>query len=202
MIHSRKPARQLLGLQRLVFENPTLSDLPTEEQFPEAFTELEEALADLLARRSLEESLEYKIKERLEEQHEEYLLEIKREVIREWGGVENPQTLKKYAQTEKMFAQQLSRSAQEMLRPAELEQIIGQSEAIAALVSKLASPYPPHIILYGPPGVGKTTAARLALKSVQKIPVPSFGESPFVEVDGAPCAGTPRNSRSADRFGP
>lgn len=193
LIHSRKPARQLLGLQRLVFENPTLSDLPTEEQFPEAFTELEEALADLLARRSLEESLEYKIKERLEEQHEEYLLEIKREVIREWGGVENPQTLKKYAQTEKMFAQQLSRSAQEMLRPAELEQIIGQSEAIAALVSKLASPYPPHIILYGPPGVGKTTAARLALKSVQKIPGAIFSEkAPFVEVDGATLRWDPR----------
>lgn len=57
---------------------------------------------------------------------------------------------KKYAQTEKMYARQLTRSAQEMLRPTELDQIIGQDEAIAALVSKLASPYPSHIILYGP----------------------------------------------------
>lgn len=193
LIHSRNQARQLLGLQRLVFENPTLSDVPTEEQFPQAFTELEEALADLLARRSLEESLESKVKEHLEEQHEEYLMEIKREVIREWSGVENPQTLKKYAITEKMFAQQLSRTAQEMLRPAELGQIIGQGEAISALISKLASPYPPHIILYGPPGVGKTTAARLALESVQSIPGAIFPASaPFVEVDGSTLRWDPR----------
>ena len=114
LIRSRKPAQQLLGLQRLVFENPTLSEIPEEEDYPHIFAELEEALAEILARRSLEESLEFKIRERLEEQHEEYLLEIKKEIVRELSGVENPQTLKKYAQTEKMFAQQLSRSAQEI----------------------------------------------------------------------------------------
>ena len=38
LIHSQKPARQLLGLQRLVFENPTLSDVPTVKQFPQVFT--------------------------------------------------------------------------------------------------------------------------------------------------------------------
>lgn len=193
LIRSRKPAQQLLGLQRLVFENPTLSEIPAEEEYPHVFNELEEELAEQLARHSLEEALELKIKERLEEQHEEYLLEVKKEIIREWSGVENPQTLKKYARTEKMFAQQLSRSAQEMLRPAGLDQIIGQSEAVTALVSKLASPYPPHIILYGPPGVGKTTAARLALKSVLKIPGAIFSEeAPFVEVDGATLRWDPR----------
>ncbi len=193
LIHSQKPARQLLGLQRLVFENPTLSDVPTVKQFPQVFTELEEALAELLARRSLEESLEHKTRDYLEKKHEEYLLEIKREVLQEWGGVENPQTLKKYARTEKMFAQQLARSAQEVLRPSELGQIIGQREATTALVSKLASPYPPHILLYGPPGVGKTTAARLALQSVQKIAGALFGaDAPFVEVDGSTLRWDPR----------
>ena len=193
LIHSQKPARQLLGLQRLVFENPTLSDIPTAKQFPQVFTELEEALAELLARRSLEESLEHKTRDYLEKKHEEYLLEIKREVLQEWGGVENPQTLKKYARAEKMFAQQLARSAQEVLRPSELGQIIGQREATTALVSKLASPYPPHILLYGPPGVGKTTAARLALQSVQKIAGALFGaDAPFVEVDGSTLRWDPR----------
>ena len=194
LLRSRDPSRQLLGLQRLLLENPTLSDLPTAERFPQVFAELEEALAGLMARRSLEESLEQKIRERLEKQHDELLMEIKREVLREWGGVENPQTLKKYAQTEKMFARQLARTAQEMLRPTALEEIVGQEEAVAALISKLASPYPPHIILYGPPGVGKTTAARLALKSVQKMPGTVFADdAPFVEVDGATLRWDPRD---------
>lgn len=92
-----------------------------------------------------------------------------------------------------MFAQQLARSAQEVLRPSELGQIIGQREATTALVSKLASPYPPHILLYGPPGVGKTTAARLALQSVQKIAGALFGaDAPFVEVDGSTLRWDPR----------
>ncbi|NLA10916.1 MAG: ATP-dependent protease, Lon family [Firmicutes bacterium] len=193
LIRSAEPAEQLLGLQRLIFENPTLDEAPREGDYGRACEELEEALAVLMARRSLEESLEFKIKERLEEQHEKYLQEIKKEILKEWGGVENPQTLKKYARTEKMFARQLSSTVQEMLRPAELEQIIGQSEAVTALVSKLASPYPPHIILYGPPGVGKTTAARLALQTVQKIPGAVFSqEAPFVEVDGATLRWDPR----------
>ena len=33
----------------------------------------------------------------------------------------------------------------------------------------MASPYPQHIILYGPPGVGKTSAARLALEEAKKV---------------------------------
>lgn len=193
LIRSQEPAQQLLGLQRLIFENPTLKEAPAENEYGGAIVELEEALADLLARRTLEESLEYKIKERLEEQHEQYLQEIKKEVLQEWIGVENPQTLKKYARAEKMFARNLPRSAQEMLRPARLDQVIGQNEAVAALVSKLASPYPPHIILYGPPGVGKTTAARLALQRARKIEGAIFSEdSPFVEVDGATLRWDPR----------
>lgn len=193
LIRSPGPAQQLLGLQRLVFENPTLSEMPGEDSYGRACDELEEALAALMARRTLEESLEFKIKERLEEHHDSYLQEIKKEILKEWSGVENPQTLKKYARTEKMYARQLSAAVQEILRPAELEQIIGQSEAVTALVSKLASPFPPHIILYGPPGVGKTTAARLALQSVQKIPGAVFSEqAPFIEVDGATLRWDPR----------
>ena len=126
LIRSSRPAQQLLGLQRLVLENPTLDEIPTEDRYADIFDELEGALAALMARRSLEESLELRIKERLEEQHEKYLQEIKKEIYKEWGGVESPQTLKKYARTEKMFARQPSSSVQYMLRPAELAQFVVQ----------------------------------------------------------------------------
>ena len=142
-------------------------------------------MADLLARRTLEESIENKIKEKLEERHEEYIQEIKRQVIREHGSIEKPHTLKKYALLEKQLATELSRSAMELLRPSSLDEIVGQEEAVKALVSKLASPHPPHVLLYGPPGVGKTTAARLALEAVRKLEQsPFLDDAPFVEVDG------------------
>lgn len=193
LIRSRKPEQQLLGLQRLIFENPTLKEAPSEQQIPGAIEELEEILAEVLARRSLEESIDFKIKERIEERHEEYMQDIKRQVIKEVGGVESPQTLKKYAQMEIMYSQNLSRSALELLRPGTLEEIVGQEKAVKALISKLASPHPPHVILYGPPGVGKTTAARLALKEVQKIKhAPFAAEAPFVEVDGSTLRWDPR----------
>ena len=55
-----------------------------------------------------------------------------------------------------------------LLRPEKFEEIVGQERAIKSLLSKMASPYPQHIILYGPPGVGKTSAARLALEEAKK----------------------------------
>ncbi len=193
LIRSHKPELQLLGLQRLIYENPTIKEIPSEQQIPGLIEELEDVLAEILARRSLEESIEHKIKTRIEERHEEYMQEIKRQVIKEVGGVENSYTLKKYAQMEIMYAQNLSRSALELLRPASLEEIVGQEKAVKALISKLASPHPPHVILYGPPGVGKTTAARLALREVKKIKHSPFAaDAPFVEVDGSTLRWDPR----------
>ena len=72
-----------------------------------------------------------------------------------------------------------------MLRPKTLDQVVGQESAIKALIAKLASPYPQHVILYGPPGVGKTTVARLALELAKARPhAPFAAAAPFVEAAG------------------
>src|SRR5690606_27600005 len=64
---------------------------------------------------------------------------------------------------------------------------------IKSLISKMSSPYPQHIILYGPPGVGKTSAARLALEEAKKLKFTPFEEeSKFVEVDGTTLRWDPR----------
>ena len=49
----------------------------------------------------------------------------------------------------------------EQTRPRTLEEIIGQENGIKALRAALCGPNPQHILIYGPPGVGKTAAARL-----------------------------------------
>ena len=43
-------------------------------------------------------------------------------------------------------------------------QDIVQEDGIKALKAALCGPNPQHVIIYGPPGVGKTAAARLVLK--------------------------------------
>lgn len=52
----------------------------------------------------------------------------------------------------------------EQVRPKAFSDIIGQEEGIAALQAVLCGPNPQHVIIYGPPGVGKTCAARLVLE--------------------------------------
>ncbi len=184
---------RVLALQRLVFEDPTYENLPTIEDIPGILEKIEEEIADHIARRTVEDQLEKKIGEKLQQRHEEYVKEIKMQVVKDNLGPENAQTLKKLAILEKLDQRKLSASAMEFLRPASFKEIVGQERAIKALIAKLASPYPQHMILYGPPGVGKTTAARLALEEAKSVGGSPFaGESAFVEVNGATLRWDPR----------
>ncbi|KYH33919.1 Lon family ATP-dependent protease [Neomoorella mulderi] len=193
LIRSGDLAARVLALEKLIYEDPTINDLPAEEEIPQVLTALQEELADFIARRTVEEKLEQRIAERMQERHEEYIQEIRRQVLKENNGPENAQTLKKLAILEKMSRITLSRTALEALRPRRLEEIVGQDQAVQAILAKLASPFPQHMIIYGPPGVGKTTAARLALEEAKKISSSPFKpQAPFVEVDGTTLRWDPR----------
>lgn len=186
LMSSEKLPERVLALQKLVFEDPTIEKLPPVDKIPELLNEIEEEVAELLVRQTLEERLEKKINEKMEERHLEYVREIKIQVLKEQeNNVENPQTLKKYAMLEVLEQKKLTTSAMELTRPALLAEIIGQERAVDALRAKLASPYPQHLILYGPPGVGKTTAARLVLEAAKQLKFTPFAPAaPFIEVDG------------------
>lgn len=193
MRSSHLPDR-VLALQKLVFEDPTIDQKPEPKEIPVIIEDIEDEIADLLARKSVEEKIEKKIAEKMQQRHEEYVKEIKMQVLKEDTGVENPSTLKKYAMLEKMEGKKLTHSAMELLRPAALDEIVGQVRAIQALRAKIASPFPQHIILYGPPGVGKTTAARLVLEEAKKLKYTPFAkDAPFVEVDGTTLRWDPRD---------
>lgn len=72
----------------------------------------------------------------------------------------------------------------EKTRPARFEEIVGQEEGIRALRAALCGPNPQHVIIYGPPGVGKTAAARLVLEEAKRNPLSPFkADARFVEVD-------------------
>jgi len=72
----------------------------------------------------------------------------------------------------------------EKTRPTTFEEIIGQEEGLKALRAALCGPNPQHVIIYGPPGIGKTAAARLVLEEAKKCPESPFGpDAKFVEID-------------------
>ena len=67
-----------------------------------------------------------------------------------------------------MRARSLSMPLSERARPAQMEDIIGQRDGIRALRAALCGPNPQHVLIYGPPGCGKTCAARLVLDEAKR----------------------------------
>lgn len=192
-MRAEDPGRQLVALQRLVHEDPTIDQAPHPDEFVQALDELEDAVADLLARRHLEAQIEQRVAERMQARHEEYLQELRLQVLKEESGPDNAHTLKKFAALEKLEQRRLSPSVAEALRPRRLEEVVGQERAIEALMARVCSPFPSHVLLYGPPGVGKTTVARLVLEEAKRRPYTPFAEdAPFVEVNGATLRWDPR----------
>jgi ATP-dependent Lon protease len=176
---------RLLALQRIVFEDPSLETRPAKAQYKQIIAEIEDRLADLVAQRTVGDQIEAKINAKMVQRHNEYLRELKLEALREEAGPETPATQKRLADLEALDARGLARAALDVLRPKSLDQVVGQEPAIKALIAKLASPYPQHVILYGPPGVGKTTVARLALEMAKaRAHAPFAAGAPFVEAAG------------------
>lgn len=72
----------------------------------------------------------------------------------------------------------------EKTRPNEFSEIVGQKEGIMALCAALCGENPQHVLIYGPPGVGKTCAARLVMDKAKKNRISPFKrDAKFVELD-------------------
>ena len=84
----------------------------------------------------------------------------------------------------KMRSVSLTEPLSEKTRPSSFDEIVGQKEGLRALKAALCGPNPQHILIYGPPGVGKTAAARVVLEEAKKNPQSPFNStSKFVEID-------------------
>lgn len=91
---------------------------------------------------------------------------------------------KEMEKLQKMRQISLTEPLSEKTRPSTFGEIIGQSDGLKALRAALCGPNPQHVILYGPPGIGKTAAARLVLEEAKKTLGSPFGpEAKFIEVD-------------------
>ncbi len=195
LMRSSQLPERILALQRLVFEDPTLERLPQAGKYADAIAEIEDGLADLVAQRTVEEKIEVKVNLKMAERHHEYLKDLKLEALREDGGPETAATQRKLEELVALDARRLSASALQLLRPTALADVVGQESAIRSLLAKISSPFPQHVILYGPPGVGKTTVARLALDVAKaRSYTPFAADAPFVEASGATLRWDPRET--------
>ena len=78
----------------------------------------------------------------------------------------------------------LTEPLSERTRPRTFAQVIGQEEGVRALRAALCGPNPQHVLVYGPPGVGKTAAARLVLEEAMRGKgTPFRADAKFVEID-------------------
>lgn len=196
LMSSQYTRDRILALKRLLWEDPTVAETDGEEDMETVLEQIEDRIAEMFARKAVEEDLQQRIQDKMNERYQDYLRDIRIQVLKEQSSTpENAQTLKKYGRLEMMEQTGLSRFALEILRPSSLDEIIGQEKAIRSLISKLNTPFPQHILLYGPPGVGKTTCARLALEMMRGRQQNPFSEAaPFIEVDGTTLRWDPRES--------
>lgn len=110
-----------------------------------------------------------------------------------WNLLRNQQTNKTAVEREsrkemeklrKLRSITLTKPLAERTRPSTMEEIIGQKEGLRALKAALCGPNPQHVIIYGPPGVGKTAAARVVLEEAKKNPESPFRpDAKFTEID-------------------
>ncbi|MFE5320181.1 ATP-dependent protease LonB [Paenibacillus sp. NPDC056579] len=78
----------------------------------------------------------------------------------------------------------LNKPLAEKTRPTAMTDIVGQKEGLRALKAALCGANPQHVIIYGPPGVGKTAAARVVLEEAKKnADSPFRQDAKFTEVD-------------------
>lgn len=85
---------------------------------------------------------------------------------------------------QKMRALKLSEPLAERVRPTTFKDIVGQEDGIKSLKAILCGKNPQHVLIYGPPGIGKTCAARLVLEAAKKSRgTPFLPNAPFIEMD-------------------
>ena len=192
-IQSSNPCDRIFALNTILSEGKDLKGAPKKDDLQKAIDRTVRLISNELAKRYVQSKIESQVEQSIMEKQEKYIDEVRLSVINKQKGGENKKTINKFNNLIELDNRTTSKNIMSFLRPMEFSQVIGQERAIKSLISKLSSPYPQHIILYGPPGVGKTTAARLALEEVKKLSYTPFDDkSQFVEVDGTTLRWDPR----------
>ncbi len=96
------------------------------------------------------------------------------------------ETEKETGKLKEMRGVRLTEPLSSLTRPADLKDVVGQEDGVDLLRAALCGPNPQHVVIYGPPGVGKTAAARLVLEEARRTAISPFAaDAKFVEIDAS-----------------
>ena len=192
-VNSQKINERIYALNVIASDGKGAKVVPNDDEARDVLEDVVYWISENIAKKYVQRQIETEVEKSLVERQDKFMDELRLSIIRKQKGSENSKTSLKLEKLEKLDAKKINKNVMNLLRPETFEEIIGQERAVKSLISKMASPYPQHIILYGPPGVGKTSAARLALEEAKKLKFTPFDDdSKFVEVDGTTLRWDPR----------
>ena len=192
-VNSTKINERIYALNVIASDGKGAKVVPNDDTARDVLEDVVYWISENIAKKYVQRQIEAEVEKSLVDRQDKFMDELRLSIIRKQKGSENSKTALKLEKLEKLDAKKINKNVMNLLRPETFEEIVGQERAVKSLISKMASPYPQHIILYGPPGVGKTSAARLALEEAKKLKFTPFDEeSKFVEVDGTTLRWDPR----------
>lgn len=184
---------RVYALNVIASDGKGIKSVPSDEELRGVLEDTIYYISENIARKYVQNKVETQVEKALQERQDKFVDDIKLSILKKQKGPESAKTTKKLERLEELDSKKINKNVMSLLRPEAFDEVVGQERAIKSLISKMASPYPQHIILYGPPGVGKTSAARLALEEAKKLQSTPFdGDSKFVEVDGTTLRWDPR----------
>lgn len=184
---------RVYALNVIASDGKGIKSVPSDEELRGVLEDTIYYISENIARKYVQNKVETQVEKALQERQDKFMDDIKLSILKKQKGPESAKTTKKLERLEELDSKKINKNVMSLLRPETFDEVVGQERAIKSLISKMASPYPQHIILYGPPGVGKTSAARLALEEAKKLQSTPFdGDSNFVEVDGTTLRWDPR----------
>ena len=192
-VSSPSPYERAYALNMIASEGKGTKTIPNEDTVRDILEDTIYFISENIAKKYVQNKVESQVEKALAERQDKFMDDMRVSIIKKKKGPESTKTTKKLERLQQLDAKNINKNVMSLLRPESFDEVVGQQRAVKSLISKMSSPYPQHILLYGPPGVGKTSAARLALEYAKKLRFTPFdGDSKFVEVDGTTLRWDPR----------
>ena len=155
-INSSEINERIYALNVIASDGSGAKVVPDDNEASEVLEDVIYWISENIAKKYVQNKIETEVEKALVERQDKFMDELKLSIIKKQKGTENSKTTAKLERLEKLDSKNINKNVMSLLRPEIFEEVVGQERAIKSLISKMSSPYPQHIILYGPPGVGKT----------------------------------------------